>query len=134
MRLIVETFQRDGGWIAVACEEPKLLRTARVGGGVTEGFAIKEAVNAYFDTSEYKVQIEPVEGDELLTTLRNAKEDGTSIYVTYTGRDGTMTARHITPLSIWESDPGEWFVRAFCHWRKDERTFKVSRMELVPQR
>ena len=54
------------------------------------------------------------------------KRDIWMIYFTYSSRK--FTDRVVTPLEV-RQDYGKVYLRAYCHLRKDERTFKVARIK-----
>lgn len=51
--------------------------------------------------------------------LLNAKENKTPLLMIYMDDKGTVTERFIT---VKEFDEG--YIKAYCHWRKQIRTFK----------
>ncbi|MEK4883500.1 hypothetical protein NST81_02045 [Bacillus sp. FSL W8-0223] len=51
--------------------------------------------------------------------LLNAKENGTPLLMVYMNDQGIITERFITI-----KDFDEIHIKAFCHWKKQYRTFK----------
>ena len=64
-----------------------------------------------------------------LAMLRVAVDDKTQVLIRYYsfGRDDVVE-RLIEPVSVFRS-VGEWYVHAWCHRARDERTFRVDRIE-----
>jgi hypothetical protein len=55
--------------------------------------------------------------------------DDLRFFIEYVNRDGEITKREITPTSIHLMRGQEWlFIKAQCHLRKDERTFRSDRI------
>ncbi len=66
---------------------------------------------------------------KLLVLLRDAVEGHRQVRLRYYsfGRDD-VDERVIEPASVFRS-VGEWYVHAWCHRARDERTFRVDRIE-----
>lgn len=66
---------------------------------------------------------------DTLVLLRDAAERQRQVRVRYYsfGRDD-VDDRVIEPVSVFRS-VGEWYVHAWCHRARDERTFRVDRIE-----
>ena len=66
---------------------------------------------------------------DLLSMLRDATERRRQVRIRYYsfGRDD-VDERVIEPVSVFRS-VGEWYVHAWCHRARDERTFRVDRVE-----
>ena len=54
------------------------------------------------------------------------------LQVSYKKFNGEKSKRSITPIRIFE-DNGRVYVRAYCHLRTTERTFRLSRMNILSQ-
>lgn len=65
----------------------------------------------------------------ILSLLRAAVDASTQAMIRYYsfGRDD-VDERLIEPVSVFRS-VGEWYVHAWCHRARDERTFRVDRIE-----
>jgi proteasome accessory factor C len=66
---------------------------------------------------------------QTLSLLRDAVEAATQVLIRYYsfGRDD-VDERLIEPVSLFRS-VGEWYVHGWCHRARDERTFRVDRIE-----
>ena len=59
--------------------------------------------------------------------VKKAIRENKSITIKYKKYDGTITTRRISDIE--ESDEfGAGYIRAYCHLRGEERTFKISRI------
>jgi len=62
--------------------------------------------------------------------IEQAMNAGTSVQIEYRDADGTYTLREIIPLSI-EENVRATKVIAFCHLRKENRTFRLDRIARI---
>jgi predicted DNA-binding transcriptional regulator YafY len=69
------------------------------------------------------------------TIIKNAIKNETSIKITYTDLEGQVTTRTITPKQLFLTDvSGELALTAFCHLRREKRTFIVSKISNINAR
>ena len=55
-----------------------------------------------------------------------------SLNITYTDLDGQVTSRTITPMQLFLTNgSGELALSAFCHLRKEKRTFMLERIQTL---
>ncbi len=65
---------------------------------------------------------------------KNIEGEPDTFEIEYADADGVVTERVITVRNITtSSDLQKTYVRAFCHWRKSERTFRVDRILKIRQ-
>jgi len=69
----------------------------------------------------------PNDGIQLPTQLGEAIYSGKRLQITYVDKDGEMTERWVTPLQVLGLTD-YLYLRAFCHLRNDERTFRLDRI------
>ncbi len=67
------------------------------------------------------------ENDPVIDALRGYIEAGWEIKIRYCNSSGTTTSRRIKPLEIlvWN---GQYYLKAVCLLREEERTFKIKRI------
>lgn len=86
------------------------------------------ALNPYFDPVADPRPPEMVKEDPatpVLRVLRQAIADGFDVdMMYYTGGRGELTERRVTPIKI----SAETYLTAFCHHRRAERVFRLSRI------
>jgi len=74
------------------------------------------------------------EGDGLGETLRRllrARAERETVEIEYLSTTGSgITARRIDPYQLWNHS-GFWYCAAWCHLRKETRTFRLSRIRSV---
>lgn len=90
--------------------------------------------NNYRDKKDrFKSSFQPVEiseipeNDDRLTSLKQYIGAGQEISIGYRNSSGFITKRRIKPLKItaWK---GDYYLRAYCTLRGEDRTFKISRI------
>ena len=69
----------------------------------------------------------PNDGIQLPTELGEAIYSGKRIEITYVDKDGEKTTRWITPIQVIGLQD-YIYLRAYCHLREDERTFRLDRI------
>lgn len=69
----------------------------------------------------------PQETPQLPTHLDEAIRAKKDIQITYVDRDGEQTIRRITPIQVIGL-ADYIYLRAFCHLRRDERSFRLDRI------
>jgi DNA polymerase III subunit epsilon len=69
----------------------------------------------------------PRDGIQLPTELGEAIYSGKRIEITYVDKDGERTRRWITPLQVMGLQD-YIYLRAYCHMREGERTFRLDRI------
>jgi len=69
----------------------------------------------------------PNDGIQLPTALGEAIYGGKRLQITYVDRDGERTTRWITPIQVMGL-ADYIYLRAHCHLRNDERTFRLDRI------
>ncbi len=69
----------------------------------------------------------PNDGIQLPTALGEAIYSGKRLQITYVDRDGERTTRWITPIQVMGL-ADYIYLRAHCHLRNDERTFRLDRI------
>lgn len=52
-----------------------------------------------------------------------------TLRITYTDRRGEATVREVAPYRVQQDACGRVYVWAYCNMRKEERTFRVDRIE-----
>lgn len=62
--------------------------------------------------------------------LDNKIKAGGTIRVRYTKQNGTVSDRTLKPLYI-KHENGSMYLRAYCYLRREERTFRLSRMDIL---
>ncbi len=72
----------------------------------------------------------PQEGIQLPTTLDEAFQGGRRVLITYVDKKGEQTERWVTPLQVLGLDDYV-YLRAYCHMRNQERTFRLDRIVRV---
>lgn len=78
----------------------------------------------YYDAKKIRT---PITNDKE-TQLIEAIQQGMTIRISYTSELGIKTVRDITPTDVFRGYSGRRYVRAFCHLRQDERTFRIARI------
>ncbi len=69
----------------------------------------------------------PQETPQLPTHLDEAIRARKDLQITYIDRDGEKTTRRITPIQV--TGLADYiYLRAFCHLRRDERSFRLDRI------
>ncbi len=64
--------------------------------------------------------------------FNRAITDDLRFFIEYVNRDGEISERVITPKSIHLMRGQKWlFIKAQCHLRKDERTFRSDRIQFA---
>ena len=69
----------------------------------------------------------PRDGIQLPTELGEAIYGGKRLQITYIDKDGERTQRSITPAQVLGLQD-YIYLRAYCHLREDERTFRLDRI------
>ncbi len=69
----------------------------------------------------------PDDGIQLPTDLAEAVHSGRRMQITYVDSDGVRTTRWITPLQVMGLSD-YIYLRAFCHLRQAERSFRLDRI------
>lgn len=69
----------------------------------------------------------PRDGIQLPTELGEAIYSGKRVEITYVDKDGETTRRWITPMQVMGLQD-YLYLRAYCHLREDERTFRLDRI------
>ena len=66
----------------------------------------------------------------VLTQLAAAIHARQRATLTYVAREGSVTSREVDPLGLLQQR-GRWFLAAHCHLRRDQRLFRVDRIQKV---
>jgi DNA polymerase III subunit epsilon len=69
----------------------------------------------------------PNDGIQLPTTLGEAIYGGRRLNITYVDKGGKQTTRLVTPIQVMGL-ADYIYLRAYCHLRKSERTFRLDRI------
>jgi predicted DNA-binding transcriptional regulator YafY len=69
----------------------------------------------------------PHDGIQLPTQLGEAIYSGKRLQITYVDKDGEKTRRWVTPIQVL-GYADYIYLRAYCHLRNDERTFRLDRI------
>lgn len=64
---------------------------------------------------------------EKIKMLNNAISNDKVIIIKYISSKNNITNRKIKPKLLYRNN-NEIYVKAFCYWKKEERTFKISRI------
>jgi predicted DNA-binding transcriptional regulator YafY len=64
--------------------------------------------------------------DNILTTLRQAINNNKSIEINYLNNKGEQTLRILSQIIFSGQYNKESHIKAFCHFRNEERTFSVN--------
>lgn len=59
--------------------------------------------------------------------ISRAIKEGLTLQILYEKADGEISNRVISKISI-SDEYGSGYIRAYCHKRNEERTFKISRI------
>lgn len=77
------------------------------------------------------VEISPTADRQMnprVLALKNAINNEKDVWMDYyTAYRNDRNQRTVTPINVYYRN-GAAYLRAYCHWRKSERTFKVSRI------
>lgn len=65
-----------------------------------------------------------------ISKLISALKDSRNVSIVYEKKDGSRTVRTITPKVISEENR-RFYLRAYCHLRGTERTFRISRIKTI---
>lgn len=64
--------------------------------------------------------------------IQKAIDTGATIEISYTKNDGTSSIRKLSDIEYSdEYGDGSEYISAFCHMRKEQRTFKINRISRV---
>lgn len=88
-------------------------------------------VSKFVTGQKYKISEEQVPLEDKVQLITRAISEGTSIKITYLKAEDENSQRVIKPLTIGEMEfKGRSFlgITAYCHSRKQERTFRVDRI------
>jgi DNA polymerase III epsilon subunit family exonuclease len=75
----------------------------------------------------YNSPARPSEAIQLPTELAEALSSGKRLHITYVDGDGKQTQRSITPIQVLGL-ADYIYLRAYCHLRKAERSFRLDRI------
>lgn len=70
------------------------------------------------------------ENNEILKKLQGFIDEDETIEISYKSSDGFNSTRKIDPLQITEWG-GQYYLRAHCNLRNEDRTFKISRIKSI---
>lgn len=65
-----------------------------------------------------------------VSCIANAIENNDTVEINYTDREGNETQRLIAPKIIFEEGK-RIYVKSYCYLRKEDRTFRISRLSVV---
>lgn len=74
------------------------------------------------------VSIDGKQIDYIKTSINKSND----VLIEYTDYNGNITKRKIKPMEIYISD-GKEYLKSFCYLRKEERSFRMSRITKVEQ-
>lgn len=66
----------------------------------------------------------------IIDDIQKAIDTGATIEIDYTKGDGTKSTRKLSDVEF-SDEYGDSCISAFCHMRKELRTFKISRISRV---
>ena len=66
----------------------------------------------------------------IIDDIQKAIDTGATIEISYTKYDGTSSIRKLSDIE-YSDEYGDTHISAFCHMRKEQRTFKISRISRV---
>lgn len=66
----------------------------------------------------------------VLATLAQARLGKQRVWIRYGSSHGDETAREVDPYGIGYVN-GRWYLHAYCHLRRDRRTFRVDRIRRI---
>lgn len=66
----------------------------------------------------------------VINDIQKAIDTGATIEIGYTKNDGTTSVRKLSDVE-YSDEYGRTYISAFCHMRKEQRTFKISRISYV---
>jgi predicted DNA-binding transcriptional regulator YafY len=75
----------------------------------------------------YNSPARPSDAIQLPTELAEALSSGKRLHITYVDGDGKQTQRSITPIQVLGL-ADYIYLRAYCHLRKAERSFRLDRI------
>lgn len=99
---------------------PSASRTDVIGGLIA-----KLARGAADAPGQLALAADPV--DEVRATVADALDRGLAVAFTYRSIDGEVTTRTVDPIRLLVSE-SQWYLRAWCHLRRDIRTFHLERV------
>lgn len=146
MRLVVETFKREGsgGYVAVVTGESELVEGGACAANVDELAAVVNATAAYFHKSQpslpaapswgfpprekdtycgYRLGVWHTHQAVIKDLLRGAQLMGRKLEIEYRDGDGATTARSISVSRVKDAN-----VLAYDHLRDAPRTFAIARI------
>lgn len=94
------------------------------GRDVVAGLLAKLARGASDAPGEVAVAVDPV--DDVRATVAEALDRGVAVSFRYRSIDGDVTERTVDPIRLLSSE-SQWYLRAWCHLRRDIRTFHLER-------
>lgn len=95
------------------------------GNDVVTGLIAKLSRGASDAPGQLAVAADPV--DEVRATVADALDRGLAVAFTYRSIDGDVTTRTVDPIRLLVSE-SQWYLRAWCHLRRDIRTFHLERV------
>lgn len=69
----------------------------------------------------------PEADDRIFRTVRTALEEERRLTFSYRSPASDEARREVDPISL-DADDGAWYLRAWCHAREAERSFRLDRM------
>ncbi len=96
--------------------------------GVVPGLIAKLSRGASAAPAELTVTANP--GDEVRSAVMDALDRGLAVSFTHQKPDASPTTRTVDPVKILVKDD-QWYLRGWCHMRRDMRTFHLDRISDV---
>jgi proteasome accessory factor C len=97
-------------------------------GGVVPTLIAKLARGASAAPTELVVTADPI--DDVRSAVRDALDRGRAVSFTHRKPDAEATTRTVDPVRIVVTDD-QWYLRGWCHLRRDMRTFHLDRVSDV---
>lgn len=86
-----------------------------------------EKIASAFDVSDSSVSVTAEPVDPQVMTVMEGIEQRRTISFTYRDLRGSESSRRVDPIRLSQG-ADSWYVRAYCHTRSAERTFRLDRM------
>jgi len=82
------------------------------------------------DSAALPFMVQPAKADKQLSLLRRGIAESRMVSCEYINSSGVLSSRQINPL-VLESRDSLWFLRGYCHSKKEVRVFRLDRMKQV---
>ena len=80
---------------------------------------------------DYEIRREIKHPNSKSAKIVKAIKENRQIKIVHKKFRGTETERIITPITLYQEENNMWYLHAYCHFRKDYRIFKLSRISMV---